>query len=307
MHSYWAYCSPVLGILFMVLVNTAVCADECQLYAEKSVEQHDRNLFNLCGFRGVQWSNDIKKWRSECEVMSLKDQKQRLQLRESLLSKCPTIPYLGVGRNYHQKLSIALMKAVESGSYRRTEMLIQAGANVSGQPEYLDSSVLFIAIKNNYQHIVRLLVRSGAKPYLAAKGETNVLSLLLQNEDTNYALFEFLLKNKANPNFLGKEDGVDYPIVIAAAKGDFRSVDLLLRYKADPNLYLGRSALQLAVEQDNYPISRSLINNGANPNLGIDRKRCDGLMALDLAFRNAKERVVDLLMDNHALAERECR
>jgi hypothetical protein len=30
------------------------------------------------------------------------------------------------------------------------------------------------------------------------------------------------------------------------------------------------------------------------------------VLALDLAFRNSQERVVDLLMDNHALAQREC-
>ena len=289
-------------------VSSLAQANECLAYAEKSVEQNDRNLFNLCGFHGSQWSSDLKRWQSECSSMSEKDRAHRLEMREGFLAQCPPVTYSsrGLGRNHQQKLSSALLKAVQDKSYRLTELLTSAGANLAVQPEWLAASPLYTAISNQSIHLARYLVLHGAKPHLLAKGEMSVLSLLLQGEHMNYALFEFLLQNGANPNFLGRKEGVEYPLVIAASKGDFRSVDLLLRYKADPNLYQERSAIQLATELDHYPIVRALIKHGANPNLGIGGKRCDGDMALDLAFRNAQERVVDLLMDNHALAEREC-
>ncbi|PWQ95725.1 hypothetical protein DKT75_11870 [Leucothrix arctica] len=306
MHLQRAILRLLISVVLMLSISSIATANECLAYAHKSVEQNSRNLFNQCGFHGSQWSSDFNRWNTECNSMSGRDRRHRLQMREGFLSQCPTVAYSGAGRNYQRKLSLALLKAVQEGSLRRTELLVQAGANLSAQPQWLPASPLYTAIKSKSYHLVRFLLRNGAKSHLLANGEMNMLSLLLQSQDTNYAMFEFLLQNGANPNLLGKQADVDYPLVIAAAKGDFRSADLLLRYKADPNLYLGRSALQLAVEQDHYPLSRALIQRGANPNLGIGGKRCDGIMALDLAFRNAQERVVDLLMDNHALAQREC-
>ena len=300
-------CRLLVSITLMFSISSIATADECLAYAQKSVEQNNRNLFNQCGFHGSQWSSNSNRWRTECSSMSSIDRAHRLQMREGFLSQCPTVSYSAAGRNHQRKLSFALLKAVESGSLRQTELLVQAGANLSAQPEWLAASPLYTAVKNKSYHLVRFLVRNGAKTHLLAKGEMNVLSLLLQSKDTNYGIFEFLLQNGANPNLLGRQSNKEYPLVLAASKGDLRSSNLLLRYKADPNLYQVRSALQLAVEKDNYPISRALIKGGANPNLGVNGRRCNGIMALDLAFRNAKERVVDLLMDNHALAERECR
>ncbi|RVU83752.1 ankyrin repeat domain-containing protein [Leucothrix sargassi] len=304
----WATQRLIASCLIVLATCSVAVANECASYAQQSALQNDRNVVNLCGFHGSQWSSDVSRWASECKTMSKKDQQHRLQMREHFLSQCALVSYPNIGRNDHQrKLSFALLKAVGEGSLRHTFLLLQAGANLASQPDELPNSPLYLAIQNKTQHLARFLVRNGAKPHLLAKGEMSVLSLLLYGKEMNHALFEFLLQNGANPNYLGRLADVDYPLVIAASKGDYRSVRLLLQYKADPNLYLTRSALQLAVEQDHYPIVRALINSGANPNLGVNGKRCDGVMALDLAFRNAKDRIIDLLMDNHALAERECK
>jgi len=45
---------------------------------------------------------------------------------------------------------------------------------------------------------------------------------------------------------------------------------------------------------------RALIKGGANPNLGVDRQLCDGMLALDIAFRHASERVIDLFLCSFA-------
>jgi len=307
MYPRYADISRYFLALPLLISSSLVGANECEHYAQRSVNQQERNLFNLCGYRGAQWSSDSSRWQSECKSMSLKDQRQRLSVRDRFLAQCAVVAYPDEGRNRQNKLFRAVLKSVEKNDFRHTELLIKAGANLSYQPASLGRSPLFIAVKNNNIHLARLLVRGGAKPYIQAAGEVNVLSLVLSRKQTNYPLFEFLLQNKANPNSLGNQAGVEYPLVIAAKKSDFRSIELLLRYKANTNLYHERSALQFAVGKDHYPMARALVKGGANPNLGAGGKVCNGTMALDIAYRSAKERVVNLLLDHHALTARECR
>lgn len=165
----------------------------------------------------------------------------------------------------------------------------------------------FLAIEQGNYHLARILVRAGARPYLMASGEINPISLLLQNGPTNHAFLEFLLQNKANPNLTGKGVKAERPIVLATAKGDFRAVSLLLKYRADTNLFDEYPAIQSAVEQDHYPIVRALMKSGANPNLGHDGKVCAGPLAMDIAYRQASERIIDLLLSNRGLTEFECK
>lgn len=296
--------TPTLLGALLLGFSSMTQANLCTSYAQHSVIQQEKNLFNLCGYHGSQWSNNYQRWHKECQSMSSKDVKYRLKMRDNFLTKCPEVSYAGVGRNRQSKLLYALLQATKKQDIRLVKTLIAEGVNLSVQPEWLDASPLFIATTKNNLTLARLLIANGAKPYLQAEGEDRLLNLLLKRQHTNYTLLELFLKHKANPN--ATADG-EYPLVIAAAKGDFRAVDLLLRYKVNTNLYSERSALQLAVEQDHYPIVRALIKSGANPNLGIDRERCNGKMALDVAFRNARDRIIDLLLDNHALALNECK
>lgn len=301
------FSAQLMGTLLLAGFAGKTYAVECTDYAKRSVAQQEQNVFNLCGFRGSNWSNDFQRWNRECQSMSSKDVQSRLTMRDRFLSNCPTLNYAGVGRNRQNKLSLALLRATEKQDIRLVETLIKEGANLAVQPPWLLSSPLYIATMKNDLKLARLLVKHGAKPYFLAKGEESLLSLLIKQKDTNYAFLEFLLQNKANPNVAANGKEAEFPIAIAAMMGDFRAVSLLLAYKADPNRYIDRPAIQMAVEQDHYPIVRILIKYGANPNLGMDGKVCFGTMALDLAFRNARDRVIDLLLDNHALSSRECK
>lgn len=300
--------SPLfIGALLLASTGSKAYGVECADYARQSAAQQEQNIFNLCGFRGSQWSSDVKRWYQECQSMSSKDVTSRLTMRDKFLSNCPTLNYAGLGRNRQSKLLLAVLRATERQDIRLVEMLIKEGVNLAQQPKWLMHSPLYIATVKNDLKLARVLVANGAKPYFLAEGEENLLSLLLKQKHTNYPFLELLLKNKANPNVAGNGKKEEFPLAIAAMKGDFRAVTRLLAYKADTNLYLERSALQMAVEQDHYPIVRALIKHGANPNLGIDGKVCEGTMALDLAFRNARDRVIDLLLDNRALSSRECK
>ena len=74
--------SLFIGISSVLLSTSIVHADECLTYAQKSVEQNDRNLFNLCGYHGSQWSSNLNRWRNECQTMSNKDRDKRVIDRE---------------------------------------------------------------------------------------------------------------------------------------------------------------------------------------------------------------------------------
>lgn len=305
----------LLTVLFaLVLCNASsdVRADDCVGFVKRSVQQQDNNLFNLCGYRGSQWSSSAKNLLRECRVMSKRDRKRRLAMRDKLLAACPAVAdspskLLSFGRNRQQKLMSVLLRAIRLQNENLVRSIINAGVNLGDQPSWMEASPLHVAVKLRNYHLARILIRAGAKPYLLAAGEVNPISLLLRDGPTNYAFLEFLLQNKANPNLAGAQVDAEPPLVLAAAKADIRSVDLLLKYKADTNLYNDYPAIQKAVDLDHFPMVRALIRSGANPNLGLDGKVCKGKMALDIAYRQASERVIDLLLDNRGLTEFECK
>jgi ankyrin repeat protein len=302
----------ILALTLLLSVSKGTRADDCINFANSSIQQQDKNLFNLCGFRGSQWTSNFKALVTECRVMSSRDRKKRLEMRDKLLKSCPIAAdpsheLTNFGRNRQQKLLSVLLSAIHLENENLVRSVLNAGVNLGEQPEWMAASPLFLSIELGNYHIARILLRAGAKPYLLASGEINPISLLLQDGPTNHAFLELLLQNNANPNLKGKNVEAQLPIVFAAAKGDFRSLDLLLKYKADPNLFGGMSALQKAVRADHYPMVRALIKGGANPNLGVDRQLCDGMLALDIAYRQASERVIDLLLDNRGLTELECK
>ena len=301
------------AFLVFVLWNSNVWADVCAGFVKRSVQQQDSNLFNLCGYRGSQWTSSAKNLLRECRVMSKRDRKKRLAMRDKLLDSCPTMAaessakFISFGRNRQQKLMFVLLRAIRLQNENLVRSILNAGVNLSAQPSWMEESPLFVAIELGNFHIARILIRAGAKPYLLASGEVNPISLLLSDGPTNYGFLEFLLQNRANPNLPGKHVEAEQPLVLAASKGDMRAVELLLKYKADTNLYNDFPAIQKAVGMDHFPMARALIRNGANPNLGVGGKVCVGKMALDIAFRQASERVIDLLLDNRGLTEFECR
>jgi len=299
-------------VIVLSNIGAVVRADDCIDFTNRSVQQQDKNLFNLCGYRGSQWTSHRKGLLRECKVMSARDRAKRLAMRDKLLDSCTIVAdssgeFTSFGRNRNQQLLSVLLRAIRRQDENLVRSVLNAGVNIGIQPLWMDASPLFVAIELGNYHLARILVRAGAKPYLLASGEINPISLLLNGGPTNYAFLEFLLQNKANPNLSGKDVVAEQPIVLATAKEDFRSVDLLLKYKADTNLFDEYPAIQKAVALDHFPIVRALMKNGANPNLGIDGKVCKGRLALDIAYRHASERVIDLLLDNRGLTEFECK
>ena len=302
-----------LVVFFTIVLSTSSAkANDCGIFTNRSVHQQDENLFNLCGYRGSQWTSSRKNLLRECAVMSKRDRNMRLSMRDKLLTSCLKKPnttrkFSSLGRNRQQRLFTVLIRAIRLQDENLVRSVLNTGINIGRQPTWLKSSPLFVAMELKNYHLARILVRAGARPYLLASGEVNPISLLLREGPTNYAILEFLLQNKANPNVSGKNIDAEQPIVLASAKADVRSVNLLLKYKADANLYRDYPAIQKAVKLNHFPMTRALMNSGANPNLGLRGKVCRGKLALDIAYRRASERIINLLLDNRGLTESECK
>jgi len=104
----------ILAITLLLSASKGARADECVNFANSSIQQQDKNLFNLCGYRGSQWTSNFKALLAECRVMSSRDRKKRLQMRDELLKSCPAVAepsaeLTNVGRNRQQKLLSVLL------------------------------------------------------------------------------------------------------------------------------------------------------------------------------------------------------
>lgn len=95
---------PISWRFLKVLFFTTLChysmgaqADACIDFASRSLQQQDNNLFNLCSFRGSQWTGSKKDLIKACRTMSLRDQTKRLTMRDKLLASCPMVAESSLG------------------------------------------------------------------------------------------------------------------------------------------------------------------------------------------------------------------
>ena len=191
-------------------------------------------------------------------------------------------------------------------------ILLKAGAqfNVNYEKKVvMEKSFLFEAIKNNYSNnLINLIVKNG--------GDVNYITRL--NEDSNYLadsplgeaiyqnntkLVDLLLSNGADPNMRESKGG--YPLfycVVAfttpKAKYDLCKIaKKLLDAGADVNSNSygagdGETVLISAVDDNNYNLTKLLLQNGADPN----RQMSSGLTALHSSFYNATVAISKLLL-----------
>lgn len=103
----------------------------------------------------------------------------------------------------------------------------------------------------------------------------------------------YLLQNNADPN-VQKDAGIT-PLYLACQIGMIQSVEYLLRFNANPNLYqtvAGITPLMIACQQGYESIVVELLQHGADP--FIPRK-CDNSLPIDIARKKKRSTVVRLL------------
>jgi ankyrin repeat protein len=111
----------------------------------------------------------------------------------------------------------------------------------------------------------------------------------------HYDVAEYLIKAGAPVNLLSRNKLQAAPIQSAAAAGQAKIVDLLLKHNADPNVREqgGYTPLHAAAQNGDHETIRVLLYGGADLTLGSD----DGKLPLDLALEGGHANAAKLLQE----------
>lgn len=152
---------------------------------------------------------------------------------------------------------------------------------------------LHSAIRHGHKKIVELLLINNTNPNLDTIFDT-ALNVAIQKGDIE--IIELLLKFKADPNkFYPHRPG---PLFLAVNNLRREIIELLLNYKANPNKEdeSGIIPLFLAIEKNNIPIIELLLKHNSNPNKEKNFK----YTPLHVAVSNNRKEIVELLLNYKA-------
>ncbi|WP_394750230.1 ankyrin repeat domain-containing protein [Spongiimicrobium salis] len=111
--------------------------------------------------------------------------------------------------------------------------------------------------------IVKLLLKHGADPNLAAKNPSKVNALHAAVAKENYALAQFLLQNGARPNTTQIQAVT--PLHAAVHRGNLALTKLLISYKASPSLKMDNGDTPLAIaEREGHKAIATYLKNHTN-------------------------------------------
>ncbi len=230
-----------------------------------------------------------------------------------------------------------LVFAAREGDLESAQLLLDAGAQINQVTEYAWTPLLTAVNNRNYQ-LAAMLLERGADPNLANKGGWTPLYLATDNRNIeggdypvpkgdmdHLEIISLLLEKGANPNQKIKdntltrtiftmqwffEDGAT-PFIRAAQSSDTVLMQLLLKYKADPQATTvnGDNALTASggigwVEgvtyersaKENFEAMKMLLDLGLDPNYANN----EGRTALMGAAMKGRNDVVQMLVDRGA-------
>lgn len=182
-----------------------------------------------------------------------------------------------------------LIDAIRAGQRGQVERILDAGVAVN-QKSSEGVTPLMAAIETPPMHInmATLLLRKGADPNLAGKGDLTPLMAALRQDIDREPLVELLLHYDADVNTTDKQGKT--PLIHAAmnAGSDYRVFDMLIDKGAQVNAAdsKGRTALVYAVQEEQatrafYSVT-ILLEHGANPNA----KDSHGVTPVSLALQS---------------------
>jgi ankyrin repeat protein len=202
----------------------------------------------------------------------------------------------------------ALYSTLMQGQEKCVRQLIAAGAQVNSEAED-GTTALSLVAERGWTEVAKMLLEAKADPNAGKKNQP----LLAAIASKNLELVELLLKAGANPNMAGSVNFVDArvktdanylnhkgrltPLWFAIYQNQPALVQLLLKYKADPNDSQtdGQSVLFQALADTN--LLAALLEHGANPNVATGDNRYSPLMNA-ASMGNAE--IVALLLQHQA-------
>ena len=185
-----------------------------------------------------------------------------------------------------------IMTAARAGSAAAVQYLIDSGANVNGREESREQTALMWASAQGHVEVVRVLVEAGA----SLEARSKVRPMLMFAEATNGGAFDqgvmenlggysallFAARHgqveisnlliTAGADINGQAGNGTTPLIVATHSGHSALAQMLLAQGADPNsMRAGYSALHAAILRSDRDTVASLLANGADPNVRLQK------------------------------------
>lgn len=202
-----------------------------------------------------------------------------------------------------QLLAQAINFAVWAENQQVVEFLLSKGAQINNRclRSYMETP-LIASIEKKNSALVRLLISKGADVNQPASQGVRPLHLATRSKLID--VMEMVLAAGADPVSLDRANGYS-PMFYAARVNCNTCVDLLVKYKADPNQLSGEeyglTPLILAADKGSVDAAQSLIKNGALVNRSMTMNRGGSKSALNISVMNENIPMANLLLQNGAL------
>ena len=194
-----------------------------------------------------------------------------------------------------------LLYACKFGNTEIVELLLEKGADLNNQDSDGKSSLYWASLNEDDEEGVKvciLLIEKGVDINDRAKdGRTALIAAAIKGNDKT---LEMLLKAGANPNLQEEESGIS-ALYLAASKSA-EAVRLLLKHNADPNIENMHKATPIfeTAYTDNIEIVSALIEAGADINREIETPDGVKLYPLDAAVGEDNQLIAMYLYNNGA-------
>lgn len=186
--------------------------------------------------------------------------------------------------------NLPLMIAVNRNNLEMVEFLIEKGINVNSKNESGKTALMLAAFSGKI-NVVKVLVNNGAKYDVIDNLGQTVLHYAV--DGGNLDSIQFLLLEGVEVDKCDTASSWSPLLRTAAVGGNKDVAEILLKYKANPNLLDkdNKSALMIAVINGNQPLVQILIEHGADLNI----KNEYGKNAFEMAVAMDRRRVVKYL------------
>ncbi|KAK1255479.1 hypothetical protein MKX08_009474 [Trichoderma sp. CBMAI-0020] len=232
-------------------------------------------------------------WRKQHESR-LEDKSSFYSTRQSLWRKKLLIPpdesESEAGR---LRLTKSLVNSAKANHERETLALLEAGAQVNGQPGS-DGAAIHAAAAAGHTNIINILLKNRAA--IDATGPAGTSALQVAAVEGHLAVVKLLIHKGAQINKTSKLHGT--ALSAAASRGRLSVIEFLLKKKADVNIDGGPfgNALQAAAWVGKVPIVEALLNAGAD----INARGEGNCTALQVAAFAGHARVIRTLLSRGA-------